>query len=478
MICRYRGACPWIRVTIVLASIALLSTRATPANGRDAEVGAEPEAVRLAASHVVELGPGWANNTVNTVIFRHHGLVTRGPYQFCAYYDEKSQMVFVRRDLRDDSTVVHRMPGTYNTRDAHNAISLGIDPDGYLHLAYDHHGHPLRYKRSLEPLRVDGWTDVLSMTGEFENRVTYPYFVMSPSGPDDDEHSGEFYFLYRHGGSGNGDVCLKAYDPSTQTWSDRALRFVKGMEQKPWTSNAYWNHPAFDSRGRMHLTWVWRANSGAPPGGLVNNINVGYACTPDGGKTWLTSRGLELPLPMTQVNSEVICAIPPGSNQINQCSSAVDSQDRLHVVAYADDPDGIPQYYHLWFDGRVWKLDFVTRRTADFTLAGGGALQIPFCRPEIVIDREDRIYVIYRGDLTKDRLVAQRLDPPGYVAPGTVIELWDQNLGHMEPVVDRIRWSRDGILSMMVQKNYQPNHDVPTDVPAEPVHIVDWRFGP
>ncbi|MFH1737838.1 MAG: BNR repeat-containing protein [bacterium] len=432
--------------------------------------------MKLTPSSVLNLGPGWANTTVNTVIFRHHGIVTRWPYQFASYFDVKGGMVVVRRDLRDDSCESHVLPGKYNTRDAHNAISLGIDPEGYLHIAYDHHGVPLRYRRSTTALAIDVWTEPLRMTGQFENRVTYPYFIMAPRNSEDAEYAGDLYFMYRHGSSGKGDICLKAYDHTTQTWSDRALCFVKGTEQSPWTSNAYWNHPSFDSKGRMHLSWVWRVNRGGPPGGLINNINMGYACTPDMGRTWLTSRGLPIPLPLTQVNSEVIWPIPPGSNLINQCSSAMDSNDRLHIVAYADDPHGIPQYFHLWFDGRSWRFDFITNRTEDFALIGGGSLQIPFSRPEIIVDRQDRVYVIYRGDLTENRLIAQRLDPPDYSPPGEAIALWDQDLGHAEPVIDRVRWKRDGVLSMLVQKNYQPDHDAPTDVPAEPVYIVDWRI--
>ncbi len=424
---------------------------------------------------VLELGSGWSNNTVNTVIFRHHGVVSRGNYQFTAYYDVQSRMVFVRRDLRDNSVKTARLKNGYNTRDSHNSISLGIDPDGYLHLSYDHHGTPLNYRRSTEPLSIDTWSEPLKMTGVFEDRVTYPYFVMAPANTKDRQGKGKLYFIYRHASSGNGDICLKVYDHTKKIWEDRAVRFIKGMEQKPWTSNAYWNHPAFDSLGRMYFTWVWRVNRGGPPG-LVNNHNIGYACTPDGGETWLSSRDLPLSIPLTPTNSEVIWAISPGTNLINQCSSAIDSKDRLHVVFYADDPGGIPQYQHLWFNVHVWQCDVISNRTGDFKLSGGGTLRLPISRPEIVIDPQNRVYVIYRGDLSGDRLVAQQLNPPNYKPPGKTIILWDHNLDHMEPVLDRIRWKHNGILSMLIQKNYQPDHDRPEDHPAEPVFLVDWNL--
>ncbi len=467
--------------SLVVCALFLFFSWACSSGGsvREVDPRARAEYRQTAPIRVVETGVGYANSTVNTVVFRHHALVTRGSAQFFSYYDDQGYIAVGRRDLRDDSFEIHRIPGDYRIYDAHNCISLGIDPDGYLHISYDHHGDPLRYRRSLEPLSVSAWSDPMPMTGVLEDRVTYPYFIMSPSNSNDWEFQGGLHFLYRHGLSGNGDICLKSCDAGTRSWSDKALSFVKGTEQNPWPANAYWNHPAFDSQGRMHLSWVWRVNRGAPPGGIINNINMGYACTPDMGTTWLTSRGLSLPLPITPVNGETIWAISPGSNLINQCSSAIDSKDRLHIVAYADDPDGVPQYFHIWFDGRWWQFQFITRRTEPFGLAGGGAfgaLQIPFSRPQIVIDRKDRVYVIYRGDLTKDRMVAQRLDPPDYQAPGTVVQLWDRDLVHAEPVLDFVRWKRDGVLSMLIQKNFQPNRKDAAEIAPEPVYLVDWEL--
>ena len=92
----------------------------------------------------------------------------------------------------------------------------------------------------------------------------------------------------------------------------------------------------------------------------------------------------------------------------------MDAEGRPHIVFYSDDPDGVPQYQHLWFDGREWSHSFISRRTEPFVLAGGGTLRIPISRPEIIIDDECHVYVIYRGDTTDSRMVAQRLLPPHY----------------------------------------------------------------
>ena len=42
-------------------------------------------------------GNGWANNSVNTVIFRKNSLVTYKNYQYTAYYDTAQNVVLAKR---------------------------------------------------------------------------------------------------------------------------------------------------------------------------------------------------------------------------------------------------------------------------------------------------------------------------------------------------------------------------------------------
>lgn len=420
------------------------------------------------------LGDGWAQNTVNTAIFRHHGLVTQGDYQLGCYYQDTENIVIIKRSLKDNSIIKHSIPGNYTIRDAHNVICMGIDADGIIHIAYDHHGSRLHYRRSAHPMDITEWTGELPMTDECENSVTYPQFLMAPENPSSPDQPGDLYFIYRYRDSGNGDICLKAYDVKTRTWQDRAMRFVKGTEQKPWTSNGYWNHPAFDTEGNIILTWTWRIQGG--PAGYVNNQNISFAKSSDGGKTWQTSRRDTLALPITPTNAEVIWAIPPASSLINQCSSAVDSNNNLHVVYYADDPDGIPQYYHLWTDGSVWHNEIVSKRQNDFELKGTGTLQIPISRPEIVIDKQNCVYIIYRGDLSQQKLAMTKLKPPYDPETSEQYVLWDENIENAEPIIDRARWQRDGILTMLIQKNTQADQEGLVTVKDEPVWLAEWKI--
>ena len=422
---------------------------------------------QLSPVRVVPLGKGYAGSTVNTTIFRQHGLVTQGEFQFGAYYASSSEIVVFRRHLANDSLQMASLAGTFRTADVHNCISMGIDARGFVHMAYDHHGHSLNYRRTRRPLDIADWGDPSPLTGELEDRVTYPYFIMRPD-------TGDMMLLYRHWGSGNGDACLKAYDPEKQTWSNLAMRFIKGMEQVPWTSNAYWNHPAFDSQGWLYLSWNWRVNQKASAkADFIFNHNHGFAKSPDG-IHWFTNHGIELSLPMTQVNSEIIWPTPPGATIDNMCSSAVDSKDRLHIaVGGADKPGGVPQYQHIWFNGQKWQCDVLSERETSFGLL---TWDVPMSRPEILIDRTDRIYFLYRSDITSQRLVAQRLDPPDYFPPGILLELWPDDLKHSEPIVDRVRWCRESVLSMLIQRATQPPLIAREDLPPESVQVVDWVF--
>ena len=425
--------------------------------------------VRRLASHA--LGEAWAGNTINTVIFRHHGILTHRGTQYTAFYVDTHTLRLVQRDLATNTLQTHDLPGDYNLRDAHNSISLGIDRKGHLHLSYGHHGTQLRYRRSLFAGDIREWSEELPMTGTHEEKVTYPTFILP-------RHEFPLTFLYRDGKYNKGSARLKIYDEATGVWTDFPEAILSGAEQRPWTSNAYWNHPALGTDGSLHLSFVWRTNALGEEQ-RINNINIDYACSHDNGLTWQTSKNWPYKLPITQVNSETIHPVSPGSNLINQTSMALDSHNRPHIAFYADDPDGIPQYQHLWFDGKVWRHQVVSQRRNAFSLEGGGTLQIPISRPEIVIDRDDHVYIITRGDHTQNRLAATFLPAPNYAYQENNIQtVSEANLGFAEPIIDRERWQQENLLTLLLQKNEQPNHDIGHELVQHPVSLIDIQINP
>lgn len=417
-----------------------------------------------------DLGDAWAGNTINTVIFRHHGILTHNKIQYTAFYVNPKILRLVRRDLATETIQTYDLLGEYNLKDAHNSISLGVDRQGHLHISYDHHATQLRYRRSLIPGTINAWSDELPMTGHHEQRVTYPTFILP-------HHGFPLTLLYRDGVHDKGTARMKAYDEISQTWIDHPQAILSGAEQKPWTSNAYWNHPAVGVDGSLHLSFVWRTHSLGKEQN-INNINIGYACSFDNGLTWQTSLGRPCRLPITQVNAEIVYPLSPGMNLINQTGMALDTKNRPHIVFYANDFKNIPQYQYLWFDGELWNHQIISHRSKFFELRGKGTLQIPISRPEVVIDEHDNAYIITRSDYMRNKFVITMLAPPyyEYYSSNDVI-MTSHEVGFAEPVIDRERWKNEKILTTLVQYNKQPQHDIGGSELQKSIKLTDVSFG-
>lgn len=176
---------------------------------------------------LVPVAEGWAGNSVNTTIFRRNSLVTEGDTQFIAFYDSVGRLCLGKRNIDSDQWTLHTTQYEGNVRDAHNSISIMSDDEGYLHVSWDHHGHPLRYAVGTEPYGLE-LGDKRVMTGAGETKVTYPEFLRMPDG--------DLLFVYRDGGSGSGNLGLKRYNCQKRVWSDINLNLIDGQGQR----NAYW----------------------------------------------------------------------------------------------------------------------------------------------------------------------------------------------------------------------------------------------
>jgi len=136
---------------------------------------------------------------VNANILRHNSVVSHGNKQYVAYYDADGFVVLAKRKIGSKNWEINKTQYKGNVRDAHNSISIMVDGDGYLHMSWDHHGHPLRYCRSKAPASLE-LTEKMPMTGKNEQQVTYPEFYRFPNG--------DLLFLYRDGASGRGNLML------------------------------------------------------------------------------------------------------------------------------------------------------------------------------------------------------------------------------------------------------------------------------
>lgn len=98
------------------------------------------------SSVAMEIGQGWASNTINTTIFRHHAILTMDGAQYTAFYVDTKRLRIVKRDLATAELETCDIQGTFNLHDAHNGISLGHDRNHRLHITYDHHASKLQYR--------------------------------------------------------------------------------------------------------------------------------------------------------------------------------------------------------------------------------------------------------------------------------------------------------------------------------------------
>jgi len=156
---------------------------------------------------ITVIGNGWANNSVNAVVFRKNSLVTFNGFQYAAYYDNEQFVVLAKRPTGANKWQIQRTPYKGDATDAHKDICIIVDGLGYIHVAWGHHNQPLNYAISNSPGSLE-ISEKLAMTGNRENKVTYPEFYKLPNG--------DVLFLYRDGASGNGDLIMNRYPVSTK----------------------------------------------------------------------------------------------------------------------------------------------------------------------------------------------------------------------------------------------------------------------
>lgn len=222
----------------------------------------------------------------------------------------------------------------------HAQASLGLDPRGYVHVAYGMHNMPWQYSVSQKPLNISSFvfrgqpitpdelravkylnhtpfpgSGIAAIPG---NQVTYPMFF-------NDRH-GALYLTYRfatrparswdeRGFAG----AIAKYDTNTGQWHaiGGALPIAAGDATIQDGRTAY--HPfafqngysvylitlAFGPHNGMHVFWNWR-----PHGAGMNTILPSYAYSPDG-VHFYKADGTPYHLPITVAQSGVIGNMSP-----------------------------------------------------------------------------------------------------------------------------------------------------------------------
>lgn len=410
-------------------------------------------------ARVMDVGLGWAKNTVNTAVFRKNSLVSNDSIQFISYYDGEGFLTLGKRPLDSKCWTVRQTPYIGHAADAHNVISMMVDGDGYLHVAWDHHNGRLRYAKSVDPEGLQLGEEE-AMVGSEENRVTYPEFFALPDG--------DLLFFYRDGGSGAGNLIINKYEVAKKKWTRLHTNLISGEGQR----NAYWQ-AYVDQKGTIHVSWVWRESPD-----VASNHDMAYACSKDGGLTWQRTDDTPYILPITAANAEYAARIPQQSELINQTAMAADEDGNPFIATYWRTADTmVPQYKIIYSAKGKWHVKSLDFRKTAFSLSGHGTKEIPISRPQLLVsgkgekssllllfrDRErgSKASVLKLNDVSKDNF--------------EIVDLSAGSLGAWEPTYDTELWRNKKSLALYVQQTEQKDGEGLLDAPPTEVKVIEWR---
>ena len=284
-------------------------------------------------------------------------LLTDGTRQYVAYYDTDHQMTIASRMLDSDQWTVQPLPSKVGW-DSHNYITMTIDKAGQLHVSGNMHANPLVYFRT-ETAGDITTLKKAAMTGEMEQKVTYPQFLKNLKG--------DLIYTYRHGGSGNGINPYNIYDPKTQSWSRFLETTLFDGEGK---INAYPQGPRRGPDGWFHAVWVWRDTPDC-----ATNHDLSYARSKDL-IHWESAFGDQVTLPI-KIGQTELCVdpIPSHGGIINGCAKLFfDSKNRPVINYHKSDENGKMQVYAARPENGKWKIHQLTDWDQRIEFSGGGSM--------------------------------------------------------------------------------------------------------
>lgn len=405
------------------------------------------------------IGLGWANNSVNTVVFRKNSLVTFKGEQYAAYYNNDQVLVLAKRKSGSANWQVAATQYKADAADAHKDISIMVDGAGYLHVAWGHHNQALNYAKSIKPGRL-ALSAQQSMTGISESKVSYPEFYRL--------RGGDLLFVYRDGGSGNGNLVMNKYSITSQKWVNVQQNLIDGEGKR----NAYWQM-CIDKKGLIHISWVWRESPD-----VASNHDMCYARSNDGGLTWEKSTGEKYALPINAVNAEYACKIPQHSELINQTSMFADDKGNPFIATYwRDSSTAVPQYHIVFKTGDSWHSAGLGFRKIAFSLGGTGTKRIPISRPQIIAwnkGGKQSAAIIFRDTERGDK-VSMAVNSDLQNGTWQVNDLTAASVGEWEPTYDTELWKDKKILSLFVQHVTQVDGEGKASIAPTKVQVLEWK---
>jgi hypothetical protein len=318
----------------------------------------------------------WAGHPVGFSLVAHRGFL------FAAYYDAERRMSVASRAPGSRNWLKVHPEGTWNERrkrmsnvvawDSHNSLVLVIDRDGILHLSGNMHVDPLVYYRSRQPLDITTLQRIDRMTGEREERCTYPVFFTNAAGT--------LFFRYRDGSSGRGSDLYNVYEPETRAWRRLLETPLHDGEDR---RNVYATAPIAGPDGRFHLLWMWRHTPDA-----ATNHALTYVRSADL-VNWEDARGRPVSLPITFGRGDLVDGAAAGEGLINTTFAlGFDCDHRPVAVYHRYDEHGHSQLYAARPTAEGWERRSLTQWTFRWAFGGGGSIltDVYVHRPRLVAD--------------------------------------------------------------------------------------------
>jgi hypothetical protein len=277
----------------------------------------------------------WAANSVG------FDLQTVDDKQFVVYYDKNRMMTVATRTI-GESNWTRKTLGSQLYWDSHNYAVLSLDKEGYVHVSGNMHADPLIYFKSSKPYDVKSIQKVSYMIGEDENRMTYPKFFY--------DKSGELFYSYRSGGSGNGTNYVNRYDTKTKTWerylSEPLFEGKNGGE----TRSSYYQFTK-DNEGNFHYIWMWRWTP------MVETCHQLCYATSSDLKNWKNAAGETVTLPLRPDDKRLIIDNAPTGGMHNGRHSVITDKENQPIIVYVKyDEQGFTQLYVAKFTQSEWKI--------------------------------------------------------------------------------------------------------------------------
>jgi len=314
-------------------------------------------------AQVIPVDKVWAGHPVGFCLYTHE------KRQYIAYYNGDRNMVVGQRNMNEEKFMLYTIPPTSRETaggtstvlgwDSHNSVTLGIDREGYIHLAGNMHVHPITYFRSTKPNDISGMKQEMLMVGSNEKRCTYPHFMNS--------REGELIFHYRDGSSGSGNEIYNLYNSKTKKWQrllDTPLTDGQGL------MNAYQTQPTLMADNWYHVYWVWRDTPDCS-----TNHDLSYMKSPDL-KNWFNAFGEPVILPVTiETKPVIVDPIPVKGGIINLAASLCFDDNGKPVMAYHKyDAAGNLQFYTAHLSGKKWEIKQLTDWDYRWEFSGGGSI--------------------------------------------------------------------------------------------------------